>query len=218
MNANQNSNINYVHLTGSLSVNPQLRLSRSGQPYYSGTIFCERTSLTSDDIPVVIPQHLYNDPYDHPVTVTLDGFLCAVHNKQAPRHKRLRVYVKVVSLTFEKEQDELHSNTFSLDTTVIRPFTLRHTPVGKLIAEGMVRLSATTTVPVILWNSTAKAISDVPQYARLNIKGRIQSRDFSYLDDDNNVKQSTTIELCATHFDVISLPETNKTEEQDNDR
>lgn len=207
---------NYITLTGRLSVDNTLRMSRSGQPYRNGIITVERTSGTTDIVHLVIPQTV-DVPGTPDTWVTVTGSIAASRRENAPRHEKLTIYVKVERLQLEPT-DEPSFNTFRVDTTVAKPVELRHTPLGKLIGEFKVTLRHNLTLPCIVWNNTAMALSHIAAGTRITLIGRLQTREFKYINDDQSIGQSVTTELCVQKFELIADNTVMTTEEQTNDR
>lgn len=209
---------NNITLTGLLSVDSTLRMSRSGKPYRNGTITVERTSGTPDKIHLVIPAAINVDTL-HNQWVTVSGIIAASRREGAPRHQKLAIYVKVNSIRLEPE-DELPYNMFTLTATMATPVALRHTPLGKLIGEIKVTLRHNVTLPCILWNNVALALSHSPAGTKVTLTGRLQSRAFQYINDDQSIGNATTTELCVQKFDIIDNDDDATAlaaEEQDDD-
>lgn len=198
---------NIITLSGKIAITPTLKVSRAGQTYYSATITPRRESGTEDIIPLVIPEallsHINSQQFKDPTYAHVTGKICAIYNRDGARHNKLRMYVKATAVLLSTAtSNENDINELTLDTTLVKPVQLRHTPLGRLIGDSMVRITAAATAPIIVWNKTAEAMAYVQTPSRITVKGRLQSRLFTCLDENNNQVTHTALEMSVIKFEV----------------
>ena len=106
------------------------------------------------------------------------------YNDREAVHNRLKVHVWAQSILPWQGEDR---NTVCLQGTLCREAVYRRTPFGREIADMMLRVPreyAHTGVPrfdylpCIAWGSVARLCAELPEGAKLELSGRLQSRPY----------------------------------------
>lgn len=201
MHENQIPLTNTVTLRGTLTSLSDCKTSRDGHIYHVARMQVMRLSTTFDHITLVIPHNLTKDltPTSH---VSITGTLCASYNKNLPRHNKTRVWVRVDTIELQT-YDDIDAiddvNLVTLTTTFYDVPKTRHTPQGKLIADGFIYIRPRVYIPAIAWGQTAIQLSQMPVTVPptpIKLQARLQSRTYECLNDDGEVGTYETVEVC----------------------
>lgn len=198
----QYKNDNDVTLSGIITDVGYPRSSRDGKVYTLVHIRCMRLSSNTDVIPVVIPHAIVDrrslvdicEQHNH---ITICGKLCASYNKNAPAHRKTRVWVRATFCSNTTDDDNVDDkNIITINTTFAYSPQLRHTPQGRLIADTFIRITPRVYVPAIAWGKVAEQIKGHDTETPVTITARLQSRDYETYDGETNkVEEYTTVEV-----------------------
>ncbi len=174
--------MNKILLCGAAQSAPVLSHRNYGRSFYRFTLCVLRLSGVYDCIPVVLPDTLC-------ALVSENAMLCVEgevrsYNDREAVHNRLKVHVWAQSILPWQGEDR---NTVCLQGTLCREAVYRRTPFGRETADMMLRVPreyAHTGVPrfdylpCIAWGSVARLCAELPEGAKLELSGRLQSRPY----------------------------------------
>ena len=154
-----------------------------GEGFYMVDIKCTRLSDSFDIIPVMVSERLLD------VTASYVGMLLCVngqfrsYNRHEERKNRLVLSVFAREVKFIEEMEESSkTNQIYLDGYICKEPVYRKTPLGREIADIMFVVNRSygksDYIPLICWGRNARFISELKVGKKLQIWGRIQSREY----------------------------------------
>ena len=203
-------NNNKVTLCGNITeVNPAF-VSKSGDVCTLCKMSIERLSGTRDELDVIITDKIA--PNDYLVKVCKENGKLTIYgeirsaNYMAGEKRKLRIYVHASSIS-EESPDELPCHAITLTGHICRKPEYRHTPLGKVVTDLMISHNPdgkkiSHYVPCIAWGNTGLSLTRLDVGTKINIDGRIQSREFTKIIDNDTIV-FTAIEVSVNSYEVI---------------
>jgi len=187
-----------------------------GKKFYRTRVIVERLSGTEDLVPIVVPDVLIGQER---MKKSLKGKWIEVagqfrsHNKigdDGHMHLELFLFVKTINICEnEYELEEIkNTNLIYLDGCICRLPVFRITPLGKRIAELLIKVDRPygkeDFIPCIVWGSVAELANVLEVGERVKIYGRIQSREYfkRYSPDSENGEYKNAYEISALRMQV----------------
>lgn len=169
------------------------------EKFYTGYISTKRFSGVEDVIPITISERLLDE-------VAQTGQKCTVvgefrsYNKREEGKNRCILSVFVKSIEAPKEEDE---NTIQVEGYICKSSPVRTTPQGRRICDIVVATNRTSGksdyLPMIVWGDRAEYISVFSIGTPVSVLGRIQSRVYQKVIDDE------VIEKVAYEVSVLEI-------------
>ena len=167
---------NSARLSGMIASAPVFSHRIHDVNLYECTICVRRLSGTTDTLVLLFPEILLPQMQGQ---VTVQGALRG-YTRQEAQKRRLLLMVLVRSVRKGAEED---NNVFSLVGELVRPVYYRKTPLGREIADLMLRVprpcSGMDYLPCVVWGRCARFCSHLEKGARLAVTGRLQSRSYT---------------------------------------
>lgn len=193
---------NQIIITGELG---EINYSHSMQnkKYYSSVLQVKRLSGTIDKIPLaIVSRYLTRAVGLVGKQVEVKGTLRSrnYYGKELKRHLQVYVDVKEISETDSESENLIFLNAYICKTSV-----LRTTPKGKEIADVFVSVNRenghTDYVPCIAWYQKAINIFEMEVGTNIKILGRLQSREYRKLLDEEKGEKETKIAYEVSIFE-----------------
>ena len=170
---------NRVILRGSLYELPAFSHENHGKRFYRFTLEVERLSGTVDILPVLVSEEvLCAMDLSGGSMIEVSGQIRSF-NSRAATGRRLVVSVYAESLT--ACEGEPHNEVYLAGTLCKEPVH-RKTPLGREICDVMLAVNRTYRrtdyLPCILWGRAARETARLSVGDRLNLTGRLQSREY----------------------------------------
>lgn len=169
--------------------------------FFKIIIRVKRLSGNTDDIPVLVSEKLIDttvDPIGKYVTVHGEYRSYNAHDDSATKLV-LSVFAREIEYT-EEEPDE-ETNYVFLDGYICRKPSYRETPLGREIADLLLAVNRpygkSDYIPCIVWGRNAKYISRSNIGERIQITGRIQSREYEKRLSDTESVTRTAYEVSV---------------------
>ena len=154
-----------------------------GEGFYLIDVLVKRLSDSEDRIPVMISERLID------VTQDYEGEYIQVYgqfrsyNRHEEKKNRLVLSVFAREVSFvEDEDDSVKSNQIFLDGYICKAPVYRKTPLGREIADLLIAVNRpygkSDYIPCICWGRNARFASGFEVGGRVQIWGRIQSREY----------------------------------------
>ena len=180
-----------------------------GEGFYMVDLRCTRLSDSFDIIPVMVSERLLD------VTASYIGMLLCVngqfrsYNRHEEKKNRLVLSVFAREAAFvEAEDDKVKSNQIFLDGFICKPPVYRKTPLGREIADMLVAVNRpygkSDYIPCISWGRNARFASNFEVGSRVQIWGRIQSREYVKKLEDDRTEKRTAYEVSVSKMEEIS--------------
>ena len=205
MNTLQN---NSVTLIGEVVSNFTFSHEVRGEAFYLVNLAVKRLSEQADIIPLTISERLID------VTTDCMGRTLEVagqfrsFNQQGENKKRLilSVFVREVFFLEEDFTDCTKSNSITLKGYLCKSPVYRKTPLGREIADLLLAVNRpygkSDYIPCIAWGRNAKFASGLFVGTRMEIFGRIQSREYTKKLSETDTISRTAYEVSVSNLEV----------------
>ena len=189
---------NKIFLSGTIQNNPIYSHETMGIKFYQSTLEVNRLSEAVDKLPIVYPEKLKHH-FELGKNIAVRGEV-RTYNKD--RHLFIFVFVKEI-LT---EELPAESNIVRLIGFICKEPIFRVTPNSKVVSDVMLAVNRlfkhADYIPCIAWGSTAKKISKKIIGTKIEIEGRLQSRDYQKVLDNGEVANKVAYEVSIRSFVV----------------
>ena len=172
---------NVVHLRGEIDTDFVLSHEIFGEKFYNTNIKISRLSNSYDTLPITISERLIED-------VNLEEKnLCNIVGQLRSYNKNIDNKNKLVLTVFARElnkidEDNKDPNSIFLDGYICKNPVYRKTPLGREITDLLVAINRpynkSDYIPSIVWGRNAKFAKSLCIGDRIQIWGRIQSREY----------------------------------------
>ena len=189
---------NEVYITGVLVGAPRFVSDRYGERMYELEMIATRNSGAEDAVLLHVGEYKLGNRVAGMVPGAVVRVLGEIRwYKEDETRNRLGVHVHDMSL----ENVELGNNLVRLTGALCKEPIFRWTPNGRAVCELMVKAvrkgGRYTKVPVIAWGECAKWAKGLERGQRVELQGRMQSRDYDKEQEDGTVKVLRTTEVSA---------------------
>lgn len=181
-----------------------------GEKFYMVDVLARRLSGVPDAIPVTISERLID------VTQSCVGQHVHVfgefrsYNRRDADKTRLSLSVFAHEIEFiEKLMDD--ENKIFLDGYICKEPAYRKTPFGREIADLLIAVNRSygksDYIPCVAWGRNARYASGLDVGSRIQICGRIQSRQYVKKLDDGHAEERTAYEVSISKLEVVDNEE-----------
>ncbi|NJA31755.1 single-stranded DNA-binding protein, partial [Clostridioides difficile] len=181
-----------------------------GEKFYNMKIKINRLSDSFDILPMTVSERLLQDiDLDKQNLVNVVGQLRS-YNKTLNNKNRLvlTVFVREIKSIDEENKDP---NSIFLDGYVCKEPVYRKTPLGREITDLLVAINRpynkSDYIPSIVWGRNAKFAKNLKVGDRIQLWGRVQSREYEKKIDENNVVKKMAYEVSISK--IKKLDENN---------
>ncbi|HGM3507253.1 TPA: single-stranded DNA-binding protein [Clostridioides difficile] len=201
---------NVVNLRGELDNKLEFSHEIFGEKFYNMKIKINRLSDSFDILPMTVSERLLQDiDLDKQNLVNVVGQLRS-YNKTLNNKNRLvlTVFVREIKSIDEENKDP---NSIFLDGYVCKEPVYRKTPLGREITDLLVAINRpynkSDYIPSIVWGRNAKFAKNLKVGDRIQLWGRVQSREYEKKIDENNVIKKMAYEVSISK--IKKLDENN---------
>ena len=201
---------NVVNLRGELDNKLEFSHEIFGEKFYNMKIKINRLSDSFDILPMTVSERLLQDiDLDKQNLVNVIGQLRS-YNKTLNNKNRLvlTVFVREIKSIDEENKDP---NSIFLDGYVCKEPVYRKTPLGREITDLLVAINRpynkSDYIPWIVWGRNAKFAKNLKVGDRIQLWGRVQSREYEKKIDENNVVKKMAYEVSISK--IKKLDENN---------
>lgn len=203
---------NVVNLIGELDSNLEFSHEIFGEKFYNTKIKINRLSDSYDILPITISERLLEDiDFENNKLISITGQLRS-YNKNIDNKNRLVLTVFVRDLKVS-EEDNKDPNSIFLDGYICKAPVYRKTPLGREITDLLVAINRpynkSDYIPSIVWGRNAKFAKSLKVGDRIQMWGRVQSREYEKKTEDGNVLKKVAYE--------VSISRIKKTSENNNE-
>ena len=199
------SETNLVRLCGSPEMPPRYAHSSRGQDFYLLPLRVRRLSGVEDRLNLTLRRELL------PTVEASEGGRLSVTGELRSFNNHKGAGPKLVLTVFVREMEPWQGedlNQVRLLGTLCRPPKLRSTPLGREIADLMLavnrRCGRSDYLPCICWGALARRAERWDTGQRLQLEGRLQSREYSKLTEAGYVMR-TAYEVSAATAEEAPL-------------
>ena len=207
---------NKVTLSGEIVSNFEFSHERYGEGFYTAMLASERLSGKKDIIPIMVSERLVDVKADWMGRFARVSGQFRSYNKheREKNHLILSVFVREFEeIEFEHEEpgsgnDE---NRVSLDGYICKEPVYRKTLLGREITDILLAVNRSygksDYIPCIAWGRNARFASGLGVGTRLQIEGRIQSREFQKRISDDEYETRVAYEVSISKMIVVEKTE-----------
>ena len=199
-------NNNQVEVAGEIISTFEYSHEIFGEGFYMVKLLVNRLSEATDEIPLMISERL--------VDVTKDcrgKYLRAFgqfrsYNKHEENHNHLILSVFVRDLEFLDSMEDVKPNQIQLDGFICKQPVYRMTPLGREICDILLAVNRSygksDYIPCICWGRNARFAGSLEIGARIELVGRIQSREYQKRISEFEVVKRTAYEVSVNKIEV----------------
>ena len=203
-------NNNQVEVAGEIISTFEYSHEIFGEGFYMVKLLVNRLSEATDEIPLMISERL--------VDVTKDcrgKYLRAFgqfrsYNKHEENHNHLILSVFVRDLEFLDSMEDVKPNQIQLDGFICKQPVYRMTPLGREICDILLAVNRSygksDYIPCICWGRNARFAGSLEIGARIDLVGRIQSREYQKRISEFEVVKRTAYEVSVNKLEM-KVPE-----------
>ena len=205
---------NLVNLRGELDNDLEFSHEIFGEKFYNTKIKINRLSESYDVLPITVSERLLQDiDFENNKFVSVVGQLRS-YNKNINNKNRLvlTVFAREIKQLDEIEENK-DPNSIFLDGYICKSPVYRKTPLGREITDLLVAINRpynkSDYIPSIVWGRNAKFAKSLKIGDRIQMWGRVQSREYEKKIDDGQVLKKVAYE--------VSISKIKKTSENNNE-
>lgn len=178
------------------------------EKFYKFILEVRRSSGVSDFLPIIVSEKLLNDEIKESDFINVEGKIRTYNKKSGG------VEVYVFATEINKNEEESHINEVTLIGTMCIKRNFRTTSTGRKIQDFILavnsRFNKSDYIPVLAWGSNANFVSNKKISDMLKIVGRLQSRNYTKKDQNDNFIYKVAYEVSSSQ--VNSYNKENKEE------
>lgn len=199
---------NKVSLIGTLVSNYKFSHEVFGEGFYTVKLQTQRTSGAFDVLELTLSERLADISIDPTGTkVRIDGQFRSFNKHEANvNHLVLQVFVSEIE---EAECDVEDIDTIELNGYICKAPSYRKTPLGREIADVLIAVNRpygkSDYIPCICWGRNARYAGSLDIGTHINIRGRIQSREYFKRKPDGEREETPRVayEVSASYIHQI---------------
>lgn len=206
---------NVVNLRGELSEDLEFSHEIFGEKFFNTNIKIKRLSDSYDVLPMTVSERLLQEvDYKDNKEVSVIGQLRS-YNKSIDSKNRLvlTVFVREIKECDEENKDP---NNIFLDGYICKKPVYRKTPLGREITDLLVAINRpynkSDYIPSIVWGRNAKFAKSLKIGDRIQMWGRVQSREYEKKLDNGEVIHKVAYEVSISKIKKL-LENNNQVDE-----
>lgn len=201
---------NKVTLSGEIVSNFEFSHECYGEGFYVADLRVKRKSDEPDFIPIMVSDRLVDVKADWEGQFVKVSGQFRSYNKHEGERNRLILSVFVREFEEWEEDGTIRpsdENYISLDGYICKHPTCRKTPLGRKITDILLAVNRkygkSDYIPCIAWGRNARFASGLGVGTRLQVEGRIQSREYQKRISDDETVTKIAYEVSVSRMEVI---------------
>ena len=177
-----------------------------GEGFYLVDLSVSRLSEQADVIPLMVSERLMDVTRDYRgCTIEADGQFRSYNRHEGVKNRLvLSVFVREVQF-LEEFTDYTKTNQIFLDGYICKEPIYRKTPLGREIADLLVAVNRpygkSDYIPCIAWGRNARFASGFSVGTRIQIWGRVQSREYPKQLSETECEKRTAYEVSVSKLE-----------------
>ena len=177
-----------------------------GEGFYLVDLSVSRLSEQADVIPLMVSERLMDLTRDYRgCTIEADGQFRSYNRHEGVKNRLvLSVFVREVQF-LEEFTDYTKTNQIFLDGYICKEPIYRKTPLGREIADLLVAVNRpygkSDYIPCIAWGRNARFASGFSVGTRIQIWGRVQSREYTKKLSETECEKRTAYEVSVSKLE-----------------
>ena len=194
---------NTVFLQGRIGSAIEYSHDLYGERFYEFKLNVPRLSEHLDEIPITASESLIEGLKIDELVAVSGQF----RSFNRPEGERSRLILSVFAREISPPLDDVNPNTAELIGYICKPPIYRTTPFNREICDVLLAVnraySKSDYIPCIAWGKNARLIKNAPVGQKLDVSGRIQSRQYTKRLDDGNVQMRTAYEFSIGAIEFL---------------
>lgn len=219
---NEVKSTNNVFLQGRIGSSIEYSHDLYGEKFYEFKLDVPRLSEHLDEIPVTVSESLAVGLHEGD-TVAVNGQFRSFNR---PEGERSRLILSVFARELVPVQPDVNPNNATMIGYICKPPIYRTTPFNREICDVLLAVnraySKSDYIPCIAWGKNARIIRNAPVGQKLEVTGRIQSRQYTKRLDDGSAEIRTayefsigSVEFLKKESEVASTADTDTDDSDD---
>lgn len=211
---NREQENNKVTLSGEIVSNFEFSHEIFGEGFYTAMIASERLSEVKDIIPIMVSERLIDVKAEWTGRFVKVSGQFRSYNKHDGEKNRLQLSVFVREFEDATEERDFgleDENFIFLDGYICKKPIYRKTPLGREISDIFLSVNRkygkSDYVPMICWGRNARLASGLEIGTRLQIEGRIQSREYQKRISDDETETRVAYEVSISKMETVEETE-----------
>ncbi|MFR8165480.1 MAG: single-stranded DNA-binding protein [Enterocloster sp.] len=176
-----------------------------GEGFYLVDLSVSRLNEQADVIPLMVSERLMDVTRDYRgCTIEADGQFRSYNHEGVKNRLVLSVFVREVQF-LEEFTDYTKTNQIFLDGYICKEPIYRKTPLGREIADLLVAVNRpygkSDYIPCIAWGRNARFASGFSVGTRIQIWGRVQSREYTKKLSETECEKRTAYEVSVSKLE-----------------
>lgn len=196
-------NNNKVFLNGVVVENPVFSHETYGEGFYEVKLSVPRLSEHNDILPVTVSEKFLKS-FSVGQEVALKGQFRSFNKLMGDKSK---LVLNVFAREIIERNDSMNPNIIEITGFLCKPPIFRTTPFNREICDILVAVNRAYNksdyLPCIAWGRNARYIKDAPVGKKLEIVGRIQSREYQKKLDSGEIVTKTAYEISIGRINII---------------
>ena len=205
---------NVAVVVGKITKTPTITHQIEGENFLDFEVEVERLSKARDLIPITISERSIGlNKFKVGDKVLLTGQYRS-HNKSIDEKNKLILHFFAKDIEKTELQDK---NEVELVGFICKPPVFRTTPFNREICDILLAVNRPNNhrsdyIPCILWGRNARFVSNLSIGSKIEVSGRIQSRQYTKKLENEEIEQRTAYEVSCN---LVALLEKGKSEESE---
>ncbi|MDD4372037.1 MAG: single-stranded DNA-binding protein [Anaerostipes sp.] len=205
MTEKENDN-NRVEVVGTVISGFEFSHEIFGESFYMVKLLVNRLSEVTDEIPLMVSERLVDvtEDYQGQYVRAAGQFRSYNKHEENQNHLVLSVFVKDIEIVESLENRKL--NQIMLDGFICKRPIYRMTPLGREICDLLIAVNRSygksDYIPCICWGRNARFAGSLEVGERIQILGRIQSREYQKRTSEGNVLHKTAYEVSVNKIEL----------------
>lgn len=200
---------NKIELCGVIASTPELNHKTYGENFYGFRLSCSRKSTEKDMLPIIVSDRLVEIKdlqVDKRISVKGQVRTFNKHISDDKRKLLIMVFARDVrEVEEESESAPEFNNNVKLSGYICKPPVYRVTPKGREIADVLIAVNRTygksDYIPCITWGRNARYTGNLDVGTRVDVEGRLQSREYTKKLDDDTEEIRTAYEISVSRIE-----------------
>lgn len=196
-------NNNKVFLNGVVVEKPVFSHETYGEGFYEVKLSVPRLSEHTDILPVTVSEKFLKD-FALGQEVALKGQFRSFNKLMGEKSK---LVLNVFAREIIEKNSSMNPNIIEITGYLCKPPIFRTTPFNREICDILVAVNRAYNksdyLPCIAWGRNARYIKDAPVGKKLEIVGRIQSREYQKKLDSGEIVTKTAYEISVGRINIV---------------
>lgn len=200
---NEVKSTNNVFLQGRIGSSIEYSHDLYGERFYEFRLDVPRLSEHLDEIPVTVSETLAAELHEGD-TVAINGQFRSFNR---PEGERSRLILSVFARELAPVRSDVNPNNATMIGYICKPPIYRTTPFNREICDVLLAVnraySKSDYIPCIAWGKNARVIRNAAVGQKLEVTGRIQSRQYTKRLDDGSSEIRTAYEFSIGSVEFL---------------